>query len=330
MKFSREVKIAAVFIVALVLFYWGFNYLKGKSLFSSDRTYYAVYNKVNGLVESDPVVVNGLKVGKVKKITFLPDGSGRLIVEFVVNNDDIFISSNSIALLASSGLLEAKAIEIKLGDSDSPAADGDTLKTELETSLTQEVSEQMMPIKQKFEDVMLSIDSVLVIIRSIFNENTRNNLALSFESIKITLQSLEHTTYNIDTLVSAEKYRLSSIIGNVESISLNIKKNNDKITNIITNFSNISDTIAKANLASTITNADKTLKEFSEIVEKINNGEGSLGLLVNNDSLYRNLEATSDQMNQLVEDIKLNPKRYLHFSVFGGGKKNEKYSAPKK
>jgi phospholipid/cholesterol/gamma-HCH transport system substrate-binding protein len=329
-KIRREVKIAVVFIVALGLFYWGFNFLKGERIFSGDRSYYAIYNKVNGLVESDPVIVNGLRVGKVKSITFMADGTGRLLVEFVVTNNDVVIPSNSIARLASSGLLESKAIEILLGDASTPAMDGDTLKTELEASLTQEVSQQMLPIKQKFEDVMLSIDSVLVIIRSIFNENTRQNLELSFESIKMTLQSLEHTTYNIDTLVSSEKNRLANIIGNVESISLNIKKNNDKISNIITNFSNISDTIAKANLAGTLDKTDKALQEFSMIVEKINRGEGSLGMLVNNDSLYRNLEATSNELNLLVEDIKLNPKRYLHFSVFGGGGKKEKYTPPQK
>ena len=152
----------------------------------------------------------------------------------------------------------------------------------------------------------------------------------SFESIRYTIQNLESTTYNLDTLVVTQRFRLANIIGNVESITANIKKNNDKINNIIANFSNISDTLAKAKIASTINNADKTLKDFSEIIAKVNRGEGSLGMLVNNDTLYNNLEGASKELNKLVEDIKLNPKRYLNFSVFGGSKKKNAYTAPKK
>lgn len=329
-KIKREVKIAAIFIVTLSLFYWGFNFLKGKNLLRKERTFYAIYSQVNGLSDANPVLVNGFKVGQVKNISFLPDGSGRIIVEFIVTNNDVHIPGNSIANLFSSDILGSRAIEIKLGNSSVAAKDGDTLNTLVQTSLGEEVSLQMQPIKQKFENVMLSIDSVLVIIRAVFNEETRQNLTLSFESIKFTLANLEHTTFNIDTLVTTQKSKLSSIIGNVESITANIRKNNDKISNIINNFSNISDTIAKANIAQTLENTNKTLQDFSGIVGKINRGEGSLGMLVNNDSLYNNLQGTSEQLNQLVEDIKLNPQRYLNFSVFGGGGKKNKYTAPKK
>jgi phospholipid/cholesterol/gamma-HCH transport system substrate-binding protein len=328
LKISREVKIALVFVVTLALFIWGFNFLKGKDIFSKTRIYYAVYEQVNGLNEANPVVVNGFKVGQVKNIKFHPDGSGRILVEFLVTNNEIKVPKNSIARLFSSDIMGSRAIEIKLGNSSAYAESGDTLKTELGTTLGEEVSVQMLPIKQKFENVMLSLDSVLVIIQSIFNENTRQNLALSFESIKLTIQNLEHTTYNIDTLMTTQKSRLAIIIGNVESISSNIKKNNDKITNIITNFSSISDTISKAKIASVINNADKALAEFNDIIGKVNRGEGSLGMLINNDSLYKNLEYSSVQVKQLVEDIKLNPQRYLHFSIFGKSGRNNRYKPP--
>ena len=329
MKISREVKIALVFIASLGLLYWGINFLKGRNLFGKERTLYAVYSQINGLVVANPVLINGFRVGHVKQITFHPDGSGRLIVEFIITDNSIQIPVNSIARLYSSDLLGSRAIEIKMGNSTLMAHDGDTLNTFVQATLGEEVSLQMQPIKQKFENVMLSIDSVLVIIRSVFNENTRQNLELSFQSIRYTIQNLENTTYNIDTLVTTQRYKLAMIISNVESISANIKKNNDKITNIIQNFSDISDTLAKANIASTINNADKSLREFSEIIAKINRGEGSLGMLVNNDSLYRNLEGASNQLNELIEDVKLNPQRYVHFSVFGSGKKKNSYS-PKK
>jgi phospholipid/cholesterol/gamma-HCH transport system substrate-binding protein len=328
LKISREVKIAVVFIVALALFFWGFNFLKGRDVFKKQRIFYAVYDQINGLEEANPVVVNGFKIGHVKNIYFHPDSSGRVVVEFLITNSDIRIPKNSIARLYSSDIMGSRAIEIKLGSSSSTAGSGDTLKTILGATLGEEFSNQMLPIKNKFENVMSSIDSVLVIIQSIFNEGTRKNLLLSFESIKLTIQNLEHTTFNIDTLVTTQKYKLSSIIGNVESITSNIKKNNDKIANIITNFSNISDTLAKARISSTISNADKALADFSEIMGKVKRGEGSLGMLVNNDSLYRNIESSSVQLDQLIEDIKLNPKRYVHFSVFGTSKKNGEYKPP--
>lgn len=327
MKIKREAKIAIIFIAALILFFWGFNFLKGKNLFTTQRTYYAVYKQVNGLVEANPVVINGYKVGIVNKIYFHPDGSGRLIVKFNVDND-IRIPYNTVAKLYSSDILGSRAIELVLGNSKVDASSGDTLSTQIQASLGEEVSIQMMPIKQKFEDVMLSIDSVLVLIRGVFDENTRKNLSLSFESIKLTIKNLENTTYNIDTLVTTQKYKLAAIISNVESITANIKKNNDKISNIIVNFSNISDTLAKAKIASTISNADKALGEFNMILGKVNRGEGSLGMLVNNDSLYKNLNSASEQLNQLVEDVKLNPQRYINVSVFG--KKQKAYKPSKK
>lgn len=328
MKISREVKIALVFVITLALFIWGFNFLSGKDVFSRQRTFYAIYDQVNGLNDANPVVVNGFKVGQVQNISFLPDGSGRILVEFLITNNDIKIPKNSTARLYSSDIMGSRAIEIKLGKGTVFAQEGDTLATEMASTLGEEVSVQMLPIKQKFEAVMLSIDSVLVIIQAVFNESTRQNLSLSFESIKMTIRNLEHVTYNIDTLVTTQRYKLASIIGNVESISANIKNNNDKITNIITNFSNLSDTLAKAKVASTINNANNVLKEFNEIIGKVNRGEGSLGMLINNETLYKNLESSSVQLNQLIEDIKLNPQRYLHFSVLGRGKRQNTYEEP--
>ena len=330
MIIKREIKIALIFIGTLVLLYWGINFLKGRDIFNKQRVLFAVYGQVNGLVVSNPVLVNGFKIGHVKSMYFHPDNSGKIVVEFIINNDDLDVPVNSVARLFSSDLLGSRAVEIDLGNSTVLAKNGDTLSTYVQATLGEEVNVQFQPIKQKFESVMLSIDTVLVIIKSVFNENTRKNLEQSFESIRYTIQNLEHTTYNIDTLVVTQRYKLANIIGNVESISLNIKKNNDKITNIITNFSDISDTISKAKIASTIQNANKSLKEFAEIMEKVNRGEGSLGLLINNDSLYDNLNATSKQLNELVEDVKLNPQRYVNVSVFGGSKKKNQYKPPQK
>ena len=218
LKIKKEIKIAIVFLGALVLLYWGINFLKGRDLFNKERIYIAVYDQVNGLVVSNPVLVNGFKVGHVKKMYFHPNNSGKVIVEFIINNRDIEIPVNSIARLFSSDLLGSRAVEIQIGNSSTMAIEGDTLRTFVQATLGEEVNVQFQPIKQKFEAVMLSIDSVLVIIKGIFNENTQKNLEQSFESIRLTIQNLEHTTYNIDTLVVTQRQKLANIIGNVESI----------------------------------------------------------------------------------------------------------------
>ena len=225
--------------------------------------------------------------------------------------------SNRQSKLFSSNLMGSKAIELLLGNSKEFAKDGDTLTSKMALSVSEEVSVQMLPLKLKAEDQMLSIDSVLAVIQYVFNEDTRENLKKSFESIKFTIQNLESTSYNIDTLVASQRNRLSIIVSNVESITSNIKNNNAKLSNIITNFSALSDTLSKAKVATTINNANKALKDVSEITQKINSGQGSLGLLLNNDSVYNNLENSTKQLNLLLEDMRLNPNRYVSFSVFG-------------
>lgn len=330
LKIKKEIKIAIIFVTTLALMYWGINFLKGRDLFNKERVYYAVYDQVSGLVVANPVLVNGFRVGHVKKMGFHPDNSGRILVEFIINNADLKIPVNSVARLFSSDLLGSRAVEIQIGNSAVIAKEGDTLKTAIQATLGEEVSGQFQPIKKKFETVMLSVDSVLVIIKNIFNETTQKNLTQSFESIRFTIQNLEHTTYNLDTLVVTQRHNLASIISNVESITLNIKNNNEKISNIINNFSNISDSLSKAKIASTIENADKSLKLFAELMDKVNRGEGSLGLLINNDSLYNNLNNASKQLNELVEDVKLNPQRYVTISVFSGSKKKNAYIPPSK
>ena len=338
MKIKREVKIALVVILAIGIFVWGFNFLKGKNVFSTKRYFYAVYDQVNGLVEANPVLVNGLKVGQVDNIFFRPDASGKIVVKMLITNNDLNIPRQTVARIFSSDFLGSKAIELRLNDTTYEkkiksghlyAKSGDTLFSSIASSIQEEVSVQMLPLKQKAERMMSSMDSVLAVIQYIFNEDTRENLSKSFESIKITIKNLESTTFNLDTFVTTERYRLSSILANVESISSNIKNNNSKIANIINNFSTLSDSLSKAKVASTITNANKAITDFSLIVDKINRGEGTVGLLINNDTLYRNLQKSSKDLDLLMEDVRLNPKRYVHISVFGKSGKKQPYKAPK-
>jgi phospholipid/cholesterol/gamma-HCH transport system substrate-binding protein len=270
---------------------------------------------VNGLVKANWVMINGVKVGEVSGINFM-DSKGNVLVEMSVDNS-IQIPLNTVARIYNSDVLGSKAIEFVLGDTAVLAESGDTLSSSMQPSLTEEVSYQMLPIKLKAESVMASLDSVLAVIQYVFNEDTRENLARSFESIKFTIQNLENTTYNLDTLVSTQRNRLAAIFANVESISGNIKNSNSKLTNIINNFSAISDSLSKAKIVNTINNANLAISNFSKITDKINKGEGTLGLLINNDSLYNGLEKSSKDLDLLLEDLKLNPQRYVQVSVFG-------------
>jgi phospholipid/cholesterol/gamma-HCH transport system substrate-binding protein len=323
---SKEFKIGILVVASLVFFYWGFNFLKGKNFLSGRRIFYAMYNQVNGLVEANSVEINGVKVGAVNEISFI-NIKGRVLVKFSVENN-IKIPRNSIASIYSSDVLGSKAIEIKLGDSCILAKNGDTLKSSIQPSLTEQVSIEMLPFKRKAESLMASLDSAIDVIQSIFNEKTRDNLKHSFESIKNSIHSIEHIAYNLDTLVSTQRFRLSVIFANIESITNNFKNNNAKLTNIINNFSNISDSISKAKIVKTINNANDALKNFSDISEKINKGQGSLGLLINNDSLYNELNNSSKELDLLLEDIRLNPQRYVHISIFGKNPKKNQYKAP--
>lgn len=320
----KEVRIALIFIAGIALVYWGINFLKGKNIFSNQTILYAEYTDIAGLQEANPIMLNGFKIGQVSTIEFKDGGVNTLIVKLLID-EDVHIPSNSIARIVSSDLLGSKAIVIIPGDSRSIVESGDYLIGEIETSLKDEVSMQILPLKNKAEDLISSFDSVLVILQTIFNENTRENLRGSFESISNTIRSLEHASYNIDTLLSGQRNRLANIFANVESITVNLKNNNQQISNILTNMSDISDTLAAANLKGTIQTVNKSMTEFNAIMARINNGDGSLGLLVNNDSLYNNLEQSANKLDLLLDDIRLNPRRYIHFSVFGGGKKKNTY-----
>jgi phospholipid/cholesterol/gamma-HCH transport system substrate-binding protein len=335
-KLKNEVKVGILVVASSAFLYWGFNFLKGRNYLSNNRIFYAKYDQVNGLVKANWVMVNGVKVGEVSGIEFI-DAKGRVLVEMSVENA-IDIPINSIARIYNSDVLGSKAIELILGDSMKLNADnklepvlaenGDTLTSEIQPSITEEVSVQMLPIKLKAENVMASLDSVLAVIQYVFNEDTRDNLAHSFESIKFTIKNLENTTYNLDTLVSTQRNRLAQIFANIESISSNIKNSNSKLTNIINNFSSLSDSLAKVKIATTINNANTAISNFSEITAKINNGEGSLGLLINNDTLYNQLEKSSKDLDLLLEDLRLNPQRYVQVSVFGKSSKKNQYTAP--
>lgn len=327
MKIGRELRVGAFGIVTLTLFIIGINFIKGKDLFHRSRTFYAVYNSTSGIQDAAPVSINGLNIGKVTDIGFVNKSSSKILLELTIY-DPIFIPVNSEARIFSLDLLGTKNVEIILGSSSTPAQDGDTLLGSTQMSLSEEVNQQVAPIKEKAENLLSSLDTMVTVLQSVFNSETRKSINASFISIQSTLSNLESTSYNLDTLVYGQRTRLERILFNIESITTNFRKNDEKISNVISNFSMISDTLARANIAGTLANLNNTLTNVAQISEKIDKGEGSLGLLINDQKLYNNLNNSAAQLNALIEDMKINPYRYVNFSVFPPSKKRMGYTEP--
>lgn len=315
MKIRKEYFIGLFFIIAIALFIWGFNFLKGRNVFTNEKSLYGIYDEVGGLTKSNPVSIHGLQIGQVKDIYFEQSMSGELVVVLSINND-FPIPLNSVAEIYSSNLMGSKAVKIIPGNSDVIAKDGDTIQTTIEGSLKDAVNQQVQPIKLKAESLIESIDSIVVVFQTIFNENARENLKNSFENIKYTIGNLERTTLTIDTFVVVEKVRLGEAISNLEKITKNLDENKDNISTILANFSAISDSLKKADIPATVVNANKSIEKLFSILDKIDRGEGSTGLLVNSDSLYIQLSKSVSDLNLLLEDIRENPKKYVKFSVF--------------
>ncbi|NVO19038.1 MAG: MCE family protein [Bacteroidetes bacterium] len=329
MKIRREIKIGVYLVVVLLLFVTGINYIKGKDFFRKHRVFYAKYDQISGLVEAAPVSINGFNIGNVSKISFESPKSSKIIVEITVYST-LDIPKNSIARIFSPDLLGTKNIDIRLGDSPIAAQSGDTLMSGITATLSEEVSQQVAPLKQKAEGLMLSLDTMVTVVKTVFNSQTRANLQASFEHIRQTLNNLEHTTYNLDTLVYGQRGRMERILFNIESITGNLRENDQNISNILNNFSAISDTLAKAQIAHTLDDVHTTVMSLSATMDKINQGQGSLGLLINDKKLYNNLESSSTELNKLITDLKLNPHRYLNFSVFPPSSKRMQYQEPVK
>lgn len=324
MKISKEFKIGIIVTSAIGLFIWGINFLKGHDLFSHKYELYAVYPKIDGLIEANPLLVNGFKVGQINKISLIKDKNGEygVLVKFLLT-EDVNIPKNSVARAVSSDLLGSKAVEIIYSKETEFVQSGDTLIAETEEGLKTSVSKQLAPLQKKIDGLLSSVDSVMTIVQVVLNDKTRENLSKSFESIKKAIQSLEQTAYKLDDLVASEKTKISSILTKLNSLAAMLEQNTGKIDNIIGNFSTLSDSLAKSNLKGAIDEAENTLAELNKLVAQINSGQGSLGKLAKNDSLYNNLNKASDDLDKLMKDLRINPERYIHFSVFGRKDKNK-------
>ena len=323
MKVSKEFKIGLVVVLSVAAFVWGVSFLKGTEMFEGKYYLYALYPKIENLIPANPVQVNGFKIGQINKISlFNKKGKNFVLVKFLIN-EEIPIPVNSKARAVSADLLGTKAVEIIFSDNKVMVKNGDTLIAETEQGLKESFNAQLAPLQAKAEKLIGSIDSVFSVVTTMLNPKARNNIDMTFESVRKAINNIEKTTYKMDDLLATEKPKITGILNNLNNVTLNLSKNEDKINNAINNFSNLSDSLSKAKLNSAINNADKTLKELNELLAKVNSGQGTLGKMAKNDSLYNNLNKSAEDLDKLLKDLRMNPKRYIHFSVFGRKDKNK-------
>jgi phospholipid/cholesterol/gamma-HCH transport system substrate-binding protein len=307
---SKEIKIGLIVILAVFLFFYGFNFLKGKNIFTHRTKFYAIYDNVGGLTESNPVSIRGFNVGQVNKIFFLEGHADKIVVEITMKENSLKIPKDTKAKIFSTSVLGGMGISLEFGSQNTYLENGDTLISDVEKGLMDKASDELAPVKQKAEHLIVTVDSLIENVNKIFDTNTKGNL-------RSTIKNLDEISLKINGLVDSQTVTLKAITDNVNNIIQNIKNNNKELDRAIDNFANISDSLSKANLAATVNNANMALKQFDEVMTKINEGKGSIGMLVNDKALYTNLENSSKDLDKLIVDLKENPSRYIHFSVFG-------------
>ena len=308
MKFTREIKTAILVILALSLFIWGYNFLKGKELFTDYKTYYVEYDNVEGLAKSASVTINGLVIGKINNISIIGE-TGKLLVELQIKND-FPISKSSIASIYEPGFIAGKQIAIYSDYSDkSIAVDGQKLKGDIKLGLTASVSEKLIPLQDKVDKILINADKLITGINNVLDQKGQENLKISLYELSKTLEQFHKASSSLNIMLDENKGKVNSVVTNFNKIS--------------SDFSKISDSLNKADLGKTAKNLQKTMANVDKIISELQAGKGSMGKLLNDDSFYKNVTKTTNELELLLQDVRLHPTRYVNVSLFG--KKDKPY-----
>ncbi|WP_298370467.1 MlaD family protein [uncultured Lutibacter sp.] len=315
MKISREFKTGVVAVVIISLFIWGYNYMKGLNLFDGPlQTYFTEYTNVQGLNTSSVVTINGVEVGKVLDIKFSKDETkrGRLIVEFSVEEDFEF-SKNSVAKIYSASLMGGKSLAIVPSYEGETAVSGDFLRGEIESDIFSSVTEKLNPLQAKVENVIVSADSLMTGLTDVLDVKSRQSLKSSIAELNLTVTNFKNASQAVNKLIESNDEKLSRTLTNAEEMTKNLSK--------------LSDTLVNANLGLTIRDIESTITSLNAVLNGLEKGEGSLGKLLKDEEMYNNLTNASKELEELLNEMKLHPKRFVHFSLFG--KKDKGYVEPK-
>jgi phospholipid/cholesterol/gamma-HCH transport system substrate-binding protein len=311
LKLTREIKTAILVILTIVLFIWGYSFLKGKDLLNKYQTFYVEYDNVEGLAPSASVTINGLVVGRVTKITLNKD-TGKLMVQLQLKTD-FPISKTSTALIYKPGFIDGKQVAIEPNFNDkSVSADGQILVGKSELDLTDALKKQLLPLQSKFEKLLKNSDNLLTGFNNVLDVKGQADLKKSLSELSSTMEQFHKASESINTILDENKGQITGVVTNLNKVS--------------SDFSKISDSLNKADLGKTVKNLQSTLEKVNMMMTDLQSGKGTMGKLMNDDALYTNLAKTSKELELLLEDVRLHPTRYVNVSLFG--KKNKPYVAP--
>ena len=302
MNLSKEIKAAIFVLTTIILFIFGFNYLKGSSLLDKQKTLYAVYDEVDGLLVGANVMINGLSIGNVTDLDFLPN-STKIVVTLKVK-DKINFSSNSSATIYETGVLGGLAIAIEpIFQKGLVVKSGDTLNSNIRPGLTELINRQIEPLQRKLESTLTSVDSIFSGASYVLNKETQNDIKESINILTSAVSAINNSSLIIERTLTEKNTQINNSIDNIESISINL--------------SEVSKELNDFGLTSVLSNLEKSLEGINTIVDNLNSENSSLGKLISKDDVYENLNLSIENLNLLISDIKTNPKKYIHFSVFG-------------
>jgi phospholipid/cholesterol/gamma-HCH transport system substrate-binding protein len=310
LKLSREIKTAILVIASILLFIWGYSFLKGRDLFTNYRNLYVEYKNVEGLAVSSPVTINGMVVGKVNSIT-INNETGQIRVEMQINSD-FPIKKTSVAEIYAPSPIGGKQIAIIPNNQGADAVDGDMLVSSSKLGLTDELAKQMEPLKDKITKLLDNANAMLENVNQVLDTKSKENLRKSLADLSETIAEFKATSHEVNSMVTQNKSKFNGTMANVEKASAN--------------FSKVSDSIAKINIGKTVKSLEKTLADVDKLMSDMQAGKGTMGKLMKDDALYTNFNKTSKELELLLQDLRLNPTRYVNVSLFG--KKNKPYIAP--
>lgn len=303
MRYSREIKTGVFALFSVLLFIFGYQFIKNSSLFQTSKEFYVVYDNVVGLENGAPVTINGMRVGKVKKLSLANKVGDAVLVSFVIDNDFEF-SKSSVIKIYSSGIIGGNNLAV-IPASDDPimAQAGDTLRGELEAGLIDGLIEKFTPLEKSIISTLTKVDTVLLDIDQVLDAQTRMHLRQSMKSLSVTMDQLSQTAAGLNELVGRNQNELDAAF--------------KSITKTSTNLEIITDSIAAVNTAQMLTDLSGSIKALNQITNSMAEGQGSLGALIQDDGLYNDLRSLTEDAQNLLQDIKNQPKRYVHFSLFG-------------
>ncbi len=327
MEKDKAIKIGLLVAIIAGILIWGINFCKGKNIFTHENIYYTTYNQVEGLQKNAAVLLRGYKIGHVKDIYFTSSKYDQLTVELSINSD-IFLPTTTVAKIFSSDLLGSKAIDIILPETTtsepiSYVKNFDTLNSAIEASITDQVRIEVAPLKAQAEKLLESAAVAIDQIKYVVNESNGEELRRCFVKLQGAIDAIHHSGVTLDTIMTNGDENIQRILANVNGITTNINEHSEEIGTIIANFSSMTDSISKANITETLVKTESAVTELNQMLQQINSGQSSIGALINDKSLYNNLDQASTQLNSLLIDVQKHPKRYVSFPIFGSSKEKK-------